>query len=151
MSKSIKTKSSPITVAVLPRLRAAGIKIRIRHKRYLAVPAAWGHQIHLAEHSRKQKLPESEVQPFGGETTVELLYPDSKVYKGVAVCSVEDRFDRRKGIEIALKRAVTARKYDLHPELKEKNERDELTDQFRSILSSTLQPGGFLAKYQLLS
>jgi hypothetical protein len=112
MSKSTKTKSQPITVAVLPHLRAAGIKIRIRHKRYCAVPAAWGYNICLTEYSRKQKSGDTEVQPFGGETTVELLYPDAKSYKGVATCSVEDRFDRRKGIEIALKRAVTERKQE---------------------------------------
>lgn len=101
----------PVTKTILPALRAAGVKISIEHQRYLhgrgiveTLLTPWAR--------KREKRGFVDVYPFphGGETTVNLIFPDGKSYTGVATCSLEDRFDRKLGISLALHRALDARK-----------------------------------------
>jgi len=94
----------PVTLSIMPRLRAAGVKCRIRHARYVLRDSA----VSLTPYSRK--VPEYFILPHGGSTTVDLLFPDGGTHTGVANCSKEDRFNRLEGIRIALMRALAARK-----------------------------------------
>jgi hypothetical protein len=47
------------------------------------------------------KIPQV-ISNFGGITTIELDTKDGRYYKGVAICSVKDTFNRKRGIKIAL-------------------------------------------------
>lgn len=98
----------PVTLTVLPALRQAGIRIQIRHRRVFGIPSDDCSMLY--PYRRKMKETVIPVNPHGGETTVQLTFPDGGFYTGVAKCSLDDRFDRREGIRIALDRALFARK-----------------------------------------
>lgn len=113
--------TSPVTLTVLPRLRAAGIKCRIYHSRYVIDSALCGGptpRVHGPFRVRRKGssplFPHLRWAPHGGETTVDLLFPDGTSYSGTAKCSREDRFNRLEGIRIALGRALAARKGHQH-------------------------------------
>lgn len=101
------------THSVLPMLRLGGVRVRIRHKRYLA--RHHGETLILADYARRwcgsvDNLDGYVPYPLGGETSVELAFPDGGTYEGVAKCSLKDRFDRKVGLAMALSRALAARR-----------------------------------------
>lgn len=81
-------------------LRKAGWKIRVIHKRYFGG---------IALLSRKEATVSSwrNCLTRGGLTIVELTTPNGKNSTGEARCSKSDNFDRKKGVSIALGRAIT--------------------------------------------
>jgi hypothetical protein len=110
---SISTRSAPVTKTILPHLRCAGVKVRVRHYR-IAIKHGTGRIDYdptiLSPVTRMNRKDYLVIGPRGGRTEVNLLFPDGKTYTGIANCSVEDQFNRREGIRIALERALAARK-----------------------------------------
>lgn len=51
-----------------------------------------------------------DILPHGGETTVNLLFPDGLSVTGTALCSRRETFNRLSGIELATRRALAKRK-----------------------------------------
>lgn len=107
----------PATTSVLPSLRRGGVKVRIRHERYVEYildgNAPAGSNARLEPYARRydKRAPGCPGPlPCGGKTTVDLVFPDGGSYTGTALCSLSDRFCRRTGIAIALERALAARK-----------------------------------------
>jgi hypothetical protein len=101
----------PVTLTVIPALRAAGIKVRVQHHRYCY--RAGYHSLVVRQRRRDRVVKDLILTswcPKGGSTKVDLLFPDNTSFSGVAMCSTEDRFNRREGIRIALNRALAARK-----------------------------------------
>lgn len=99
-----------LTKSIFPVLRGKGAKIRIRHKRVCDYGLDLQVYTDLIPYDRRKRDGISFVHPTGGETTVEVTWPDGRTFAGTAVCSKSDRFDRRKGIEIAFARANAERK-----------------------------------------
>ena len=105
------TFTYPVTLSVLPSLRRGGIKVRIRHKRYLYCISGGETIVGPVSYGRRYGNEMSDIPyPLGGETTVELAFPDGGTYTGISKCSLKDRFCRRIGISLALERALVARK-----------------------------------------
>ena len=100
----------PVTKTIIPALRAAGIRISINHSRAFDD----GENVYIRQYPRRVNRTGFPILPWGGETTVNLIFPDGQSYTGVATCSLEDRFDRKVGISIALHRALDTRKRFKH-------------------------------------
>jgi len=103
----------PVTKTILPHLRRAGVKARISHSRYAYKLEAEkdGSLTHsLFPVTRVNRRDYEAISSRGGKTEVSLLFPDGQTYTGIANCSIEDQFNRREGIRIALSRALAARK-----------------------------------------
>jgi hypothetical protein len=104
------TFTYPVTLSVLPSLRRGGVKVRIRHKRYLYCVSGGETITGPVSYGRRWSDDNyQEPYPLGGETTVDLTFPDGGAYVGVAHCSLRDRFCRRTGIAVALARALESR------------------------------------------
>ena len=79
-------------------LRKQGCKIRVYHWRYVN-----GELVSSALHP-------GESSPKGGKTQVTITLPDDSLdcptYTGEALCSLSDCFNRKRGVQIALGRAL---------------------------------------------
>lgn len=120
MSK-IQIRPKPVTVTLIPHLEKAGIRVRIRHNRYFSKLPAFSdtyQEPELMARSAYHVRDDIAMLQNGGETVVNLIFPDGREHHGSALCSRHDTFNRHKGIELALKRALYARKIDsdgVHP------------------------------------
>lgn len=96
-------------------LRASGYKVRVQHKRlfpglshdnimtrgqFEGVITSLGYQ--PAEDGKYSKA----VSPKGGETVVQITSPDGTELEGVAKCSLKDPYNRKRGLSIAIGRAL---------------------------------------------
>lgn len=105
----------PVTLSVLPSLRRGGVKISIKHKRYLYCTDSHDCETitGLTSYGRHWESDYGMIPyPLGVETTITLTFPDGGTYTGVATCSLQDRFCRRTGIAVALERALAQREID---------------------------------------
>lgn len=75
--------------------RQNGYKVRVLHYR----------NKELKKGKTSSYLADSQM---GGFTVVELTTPNDKTYTGKAICSKEERFNRKLGVRIALGRAEKA-------------------------------------------
>lgn len=106
---NLNLEFSTTNVPTVEQLRKNGYKVRVMHERFQFQPwvklshppkdySPWGPlrpQFELKPPVRAQK---------GGRTTIEITAPNGKNYSGVALCSKEDSFDRKKGVKICLGR-----------------------------------------------
>jgi hypothetical protein len=77
----------------IKQLRQSGWKIRVMHKRnYDTVDKIDGRYPIISN--------------FGGETKIEVTSPEGLNATGIAICSLEENFNRRVGNSIALGRAL---------------------------------------------
>ena len=98
--------------SIVEELKQKGYRVDITHSRYH--PRHFNHTpygnipILMQTHRLRQlygKL--NEVNPHGGQTIVFITHLESgKTYNGQALCSLEDTFDRKFGIKIAIERAL---------------------------------------------
>lgn len=96
------------------QLRKAGYKVRVTHSRTYVTDEFFYQQYCLSKYRLFEKL--SSLRPdeyiigpleYGGETFVEVTSPDGKINsQGIATCSIKDHFNRRRGLHIALSRAL---------------------------------------------
>ena len=79
-------------------LRKAGYKVRVMHWRYIpnCKPILPRHTISDF----------TSILPHGGKTEIEITAPDGTEFRGSAECSKKDNFNRKRGIQIALGRAM---------------------------------------------
>jgi biotin operon repressor len=78
----------------IKKLRQAGYKVRVLHTR---------------KYNTIQKIGGTykEISPKGGETFIEITTPDKNLTTaGASICSDKELYDRKKGNEIALGRAI---------------------------------------------
>jgi hypothetical protein len=79
----------------IKQLRRSGFKVRVIHKRHQKIVKKIDGD--YLENSAK-----------GGTTIIQITTPDKQTdVEGVAVCSIEDNYDRKVGNAIALGRALT--------------------------------------------
>lgn len=81
------------------QLRKSGVKVRVLHQRYAKDDTNF---INLRP---MKEIPGPERNNHGGRTTVQLL-KNGKEVTGVAGCNPVDPFNRRRGLKIALGRAL---------------------------------------------
>lgn len=101
-------------------LRGSNYKVRVQHKR-----AYYGSDEILTRGQFEQvkagliSMPNGTylgdiyseaVSPNGGETVVQITTPDGTELEGIAKCSTKDPYNRRKGLQIALGRALSGTK-----------------------------------------
>lgn len=86
-------------------LRKRGLKIRIRHLRYIA-PHGYLCAVHRSVGQRFGQA----TMTKGGETQVDIRLPDGREFHGEAKCSAEDTYNRRVGVWLAVKRALARAK-----------------------------------------
>lgn len=88
------------------QLRRAGFKVRVIHTR------------HYETVQRGMSGPYDRLSGKGGTTMIQITTPDKQIdVVGIAVCSVEDSFDRKLGNSIAIGRAI--QQLETYPEIKE--------------------------------
>jgi hypothetical protein len=81
------------------QLRQSGIKTSVCHWRYLKGDSfLYPRQYLMVEKATR------DIDPRGGETLVIVTAKDGKTYAGKAICSKEDNFCYRRGVNIALGR-----------------------------------------------
>lgn len=91
------------------QLRRAGFKVRVIHTRHYETTAL-----------RKMSgyATENRLSGKGGTTRIQITTPDGQVdVEGIAVCSLEDSFNRKLGNSIAIGRAI--QRLELYPEVKD--------------------------------
>ena len=87
------------------QLRAEGWRVGVRHWR-------WSHDgAHLAPYTRDLERRDpifiAELPSVrGGATYVTLTSPTGEVLEGLARCSIRDNYDKRRGVQIAIGRAL---------------------------------------------
>ena len=74
-------------------LRQQGYKVGVQHNRYYDNAEICGNN------------PEG-IIPNGGETTVRVTTPDGRTVVGVSTCAAVDNFNKKRGVQIALGRAL---------------------------------------------
>lgn len=116
-------------------LEAQGFIVRISHRRpiFVKAPASADflgavieggtrHDLKMIRHIlEEQEVPKENISfwPKGGETEVSILHPSAdELYTGVSSCSELDNFNRRRGLQIALGRALKAMKKDPDSEVR---------------------------------
>jgi hypothetical protein len=108
-------------------LRAAGYKVRVCHKRHFSIFAEKDDvkvKIDVTPAMSFRELDDGlptlnalcmpysikpisfSVEPRGGLTLIEITTPDGTDLKGEALCSKRDNYDKKKGVKIALGRAL---------------------------------------------
>jgi len=88
------------------KLRQSGNRVRVSHYRWYET--SLGDEL-LAKYEIAQNNIEVVDGPFpyGGMTKIEITTPDGESLTGVAECSDRDNFSRKRGVAIALGRAIT--------------------------------------------
>lgn len=103
-------------------LRHMGYKVKVQYQRWRGNPVG-GEAVLLPYSPRVGFLVEVPVSaestadklvalgkqwvlPHGGTCEVEVMAPDGCIFKGTSQCSILDNFDRRRGLTIALGRAL---------------------------------------------
>lgn len=87
-------------------LRAKNYKVRISHQRL-----AWNKKVQLSypllipQWIIKKNSDNWKIDNAGGVTIAQITSPEGKSGEGIAVC-VEPNFDRRKGLQISIQRAL---------------------------------------------
>jgi len=98
-------------IPTVKELRQNGVKVRVMHRRY----CAYDYNLFSFKELRNEKdkflysgqgLDGPLRSPKGGETIVELTYPNGKNVRGVALCSLKDQFNRKVGLNMAIFRAL---------------------------------------------
>jgi hypothetical protein len=82
----------------ISELRQAGFRVYVNHDRL--VKNVWLYD------NATTKVLRPIVAPKGGTTIVEIHSPDGKQYTGIAKCSKSDCYNKKRGLAIALGRAV---------------------------------------------
>lgn len=83
---------------LIGKLRMLGFRVFVNHKRISK--NRW-----VSVNSITKVLTPM-VMPKGGKTVVEIHSPDGKAFIGEAVCSKSDSYNKKRGLAIALGRAV---------------------------------------------
>jgi hypothetical protein len=82
----------------ISELRSLGFRVYINHDRL--VKNAW------VQYDDTTKVLRPLVAPKGGTTIVEIHSRDGKQYTGIAACSKKDCYNKKRGLAIALGRAL---------------------------------------------
>ncbi len=103
-------------------LRASGYKVRVQHQRLFPNLSVLniltrGQYEKMAEGIKDLGGPETKpysdvVSPKGGQTVVQITTPDGTELEGVAKCSAKDPYNRKKGLAIAIGRALVGSKHE---------------------------------------
>ena len=101
----LQNSSSPVCALNLSslsvwQLRKAGYKVSVEHSRY-TVAEFFTKRPPLRHQS---DIPKGFIAPQGGKTVVRVREPGGIEYEGVALCSKEDNFCKRRGVFMALGR-----------------------------------------------
>jgi hypothetical protein len=92
---------------MISELRQAGFRVYINHDRI--TKHRWVHE------NATTKVLVPMLSPKGGCTIVEIHTPEGKQYTGIAKCSKSDCYNKKRGLAIALGRAIKEMSHD--PEL----------------------------------
>lgn len=84
---------------IVEGLRKSGKKVSIKHARIYK--EVW------VDASSTCRVLEEQISPKGGSTVVEIVYPDGRTSTGIANCRNNEPFDKKLGVAIALKRALS--------------------------------------------
>lgn len=82
----------------ISKLRQLGCRVFVNHKRI-----SRNRWIQINEIT---KVLSPMVLPKGGKTVVEITTPDGQAFTGEAVCSKSDCYNKKRGLAIALGRAI---------------------------------------------
>lgn len=84
-------------------LRSQGFKIRVNHYRFdKTTPNVLRPRFSF----KKQDIDKSEIEEKGGKTIITVTSPDGRTVEAISKCSLLDNFNRKKGVAIALGRAM---------------------------------------------
>lgn len=99
-------------------LRSSNFKVRVQHKRaYYGFDGVLTRGQYEEVKAGVRSIPQDNylsdsyseaVNPNGGETVVQITTPDGTELEGVAKCSTKDPYNRKKGLAIALGRAMSS-------------------------------------------
>lgn len=102
----------------LRAIRDAGFRVYVSHRRHVRrmsgmIGMNTIYELQQMTRGEAKAGPRPwEILPNGGETHVEVVVVDSdrsiSIARGQAVCSTVDRFEKRKGLELAMQRAVAS-------------------------------------------
>lgn len=93
----------------IQKLREDGNKVRVRHCRaYKNIPGEYLTRRQFEERSTAMinKPYSAAVSPNGGMTVIQITTPTGEELEGVALCSLKDGYNRKKGLAIAMGRAL---------------------------------------------
>lgn len=97
-------------------LRQKGYQVKINHYRHNAVKLTGIANLPLTQlvtvaqplfDARAAQASGAPIWPCGGATAVEIQTPDGKTLTGRADCSLNDNFCKRRGVLIAINRALS--------------------------------------------
>lgn len=93
-------------------LREQGNKVRVKHcRKYKSLPGEYltRGQYETATNILQKSPYGKTVSPKGGMTVVQITTPEGEELEGIAVCSDRDSYNRKKGLAIALGRAISGK------------------------------------------
>lgn len=90
------------------QLRKSGYKVRVIHQRFNDY-----HTLDMPELMSRFEASNYNIGwnplPVGGKTIVEVTHPDGTFSTGVSLCSIQDNFNRKHGVKVALGRALSGK------------------------------------------
>lgn len=94
-------------------LRQKGLKVRVHHHRQYDLEISDSEALEMLLHDEEIGPKAHEIlnkyiklSPQGGRTIVQLATPDNQELEGVANCSQLDNYNKKRGVQIALNRAL---------------------------------------------
>lgn len=100
---------------LIQSLRQQDIKVRILHSRYVVPKAAPGLEedlLPVTQDNRKEYF----IGTKGGQSRIELTFPDGKNYVEIVKCNKKDSFCKRLAISIGVGRIMHKRSLELPPQ-----------------------------------
>lgn len=108
MENKSDTGNNPTNSRIsVKNLRQGGFKVRVGHYRYTNIKIINDPDMPILSSSFTEFQKPFGVNPKGGKTTIELT-KDGIDAKGEAICCLEDNYNRKLGVKIALGRALAA-------------------------------------------
>src|SRR5690349_6463769 len=101
----INTKNPP----TIEQLRKNGYKVMVRHSRYnidLWLNKKKNGFRYMPLPVNPSEIPSHKISPCGGSTYIRVTAPDGNEYVGTSTCRVNEGFNRKLGVKIALSRIM---------------------------------------------
>lgn len=102
----MKNKQKSVNNPTVAELRRKGFKLRISHYRHAFNKQTLTDIPLIVTQGTAQKNPNWHICNFGGHTVMEMTNPDGVSVEILSVCSIEDNFSRRLGVDICIARGL---------------------------------------------